>query len=81
MVRNFGGILILVCLVMNNISDVRNKFSLNFVKKSREVSTSNHMFGTTIWDKLPECIRLDQACDYWLIAPNQETLCIETNIL
>ena len=24
--------------------------------------------------------RPNQACDYWLITPNQETLCIETNI-
>ena len=22
----------------------------------------------------------NQTCDYWLITPNQETLCIETNI-
>ena len=23
---------------------------------SRVISTSNHMFGRAIWDKLPECI-------------------------
>ena len=26
-------------------------------------------------------IRPNQTCDYWLITPNQQTLCIETNIL
>ena len=24
--------------------------------------------------------RPNQTCDYWLITPNQQTLCIETNI-
>ena len=22
----------------------------------KKISTSNHMFGSTIWDKLPECV-------------------------
>ena len=34
----------------------------------RRISTSNHMFGRAIWDKLPE-----------LIFENQQTLYIETN--
>ena len=49
------------------------------------VSTSNHMFGRAIWDKLPECIfenfeiaRVKRG--YWSITSNQQTLCIETNI-
>ena len=25
-------------------------------RKNRPISTSNHMFGRTIWDKLSECI-------------------------
>ena len=42
------------------------------------------MFGRAIWYKLPESIfeknRLNQTCEYWLMTPNQQTLCIETNI-
>ena len=77
-------------------------------KKKSRVSTSNHMFGRAIWDKLPQCIFenfeiarlkrgaiskflkiarmiysqncMNQTCDYWLITPKQQTLCIETNI-
>ena len=70
------------------------------------VSTSNHMFGTSIWGKLTESIwkfwnypsktktiskfskmtRVtypkncpNQTCGYWLITPNQQTICIEIN--
>ena len=53
------------------------------------------MFGRAIWDKLRESNskfskittviypqnRPNQTCDYWLITPNQQTLCIETNII
>ena len=59
-----------------------------------EICTSKHMFGRAIWDKLPGSIskiskimrviypknRPNQTCGYWLITPNQQTLCIETNI-
>ena len=54
------------------------------------------MFQRAIWDKLPECIfenfeiaqvifkflknRPKQTCDYWLITPNQQKLCIKTDI-
>ena len=51
-----------------------------------QLSTSNHMFGRAIWDKLPEPIfenfeisRLkqgkncpNQTCDYWIITPNKQ---------
>ena len=50
------------------------------------------MFGRAIWDKLPECIfekfqkihypinHSNQTCGYCLIIPNQQRICIETNI-
>ena len=53
------------------------------------------MFGRAIWDKLPECIFEsfqeswgwfmpknfpNQTCGYWLIASNEKTLWIGTNI-
>ena len=52
------------------------------------------MFERAIWDKFPECNfkilknhkddlsqnRPNQTCDYWLVTPNQQTFCIETNI-
>ena len=50
------------------------------------------MFGRAIWDKFPEFKIFknheadlsqngpSQTCDYWLITPKQQTLCIETNI-
>ena len=71
------------------------------------ISTSNHLFGRSIWYKLPSAFLkililpeqneknfrffknhegfsfqkiLNETCDYWLIAPNQLTLCTETNI-
>ena len=38
------------------------------------------MFGRTIWNKLPKCKNCpNQTCDYWLITPNKNTLCIEIN--
>ena len=51
------------------------------------VCTSNLMFGRPIWDKFSKITRVtypktcwNQTCDYWLMTPNQQTLCIETNI-
>ena len=60
------------------------------------ICISNHMFRKAIWNKLPERIfenfeiaRMKkgqfQNCSnrtggYWLITPNQQTLCIKTNI-
>ena len=57
---------------------------------------SNYMIGRAIWDKLPMCIfenmKLPEQDEgnfkifkshegaYWLITPNQQTLCIETVI-
>ena len=46
------------------------------------------MFGRAICDKLPDCIFENSEIarvkrtkrDYFLIAPNQQTFCIETNI-
>ena len=68
--------------------------------RAKVASTSNHMLGRAIWDKLPwyifenfeiskfsKIMRViyakncpNQICDYWLITPNQQALCIETNI-
>ena len=49
------------------------------------ISISNHIFGRAIWDKFSKTTRgiyskncQNQACDYWLITPNQQTLCVET---
>ena len=55
---------------------------LNFEMISTTVSTSNHMFDRSIWDKLSECIfeKNNKTYDYWLITRRQQTLCIETNI-
>ena len=52
-----------------------------------QISTSNHMFRRVIRDKFLKITRViypqnrpNQTCSYWLITPNQKTLCIETNI-
>ena len=54
---------------------------------TKSISTSNHMFGRVIWDKFSKIMRViypqncpNEACDYWLITANQQTLCVETNI-
>ena len=51
------------------------------------ICTSNHMFGRAIWDKFPKVTRMvypknrsNQTCHCWLITPNRQTLCIETNM-
>ena len=39
----------------NKWQEIKNfSTSYNFLAKS--ISTSNHMFGRAIWDKLPKCI-------------------------
>ena len=45
------------------------------------------MFGKAIWVKFSKVTRMiypkncpQQRLGYWLITPNQKTLCIETNI-
>ena len=57
-------------------------------QSERYISTSNHMFGRAIWDKLPERIFENfqklrgwfipkiarTKRDYWLITPDQQTL-------
>ena len=70
-----------------------------------KISTSNNMFGRTIWECRGQIARVhfwkfcegnfkifknhegnlspkspNQTCGYWLITPNQQTFCIETNI-
>ena len=53
------------------------------LSRMKSISTSNHLFGRAIWDKLPECI-FENFENYWLLVnytkPNKQTLCIETNI-
>ena len=58
------------------------------------ISSGNRIFGRAFWDKFPESIfdnfeiaRVKQGqfqnfqkSDYWIITPNQQRLCIETNI-
>ena len=57
----------------------------------RAICTSNPMFGRAVWNELPECILKitrvvypkncpNKTCDHWSITPNQQILCIETNI-
>ena len=90
----------IICTTANIIKAKRNiSYNWSHIKKwlnstKPSVSTSNHMFGKEIWDKLPECIfenfeitrviypknRPNQPSGYWLITPNQQALCIETNI-
>ena len=82
-----------IILINNAVLSINNE-SINQI-----ISTSNHMFGRGIRDKLPECIFTraisklskitrvnylknypNQTCNYWLITPNEQTLCVETNI-
>ena len=51
-------------------------FLCHIILLAKSISTRNHMFG-----KFPKCHFLNQTCDCWLITPNQQTLCTETNIL
>ena len=39
-------------------NEIKN-FSMWFNLLAKSISTSNHMFGRVIWDKLPKCIVKD----------------------
>ena len=53
------------------------------------ICISNHMFGIKCPSAISKFLKIakvtypkspNQTCSYWLITPNQQTLCIETNI-
>ena len=71
---------------------IQLKYHKHMIRGEIGICTSNHMFGTAIWDKVhfwkfskikrviyPKN-RPNQTCDDWLITPNQQTLCSEANI-